>query len=314
MSDFSTLAYSHLLKNPGGSAGEEICLQCRRPGFDPWVGKIPWRRAWQPIPVFSPGKSPGTEEPGGLQSMRWQRVGHNWPTKHNSNNSRTSFLQQPVPLHHGFFFSGCRIIFMRINPLCKQTHNKKTMPCLFLHPISLFPFTTKLPRGVSRLAFPTSSPSILSWPTSPFTKVVLVKGAKDHSGAEAGVTSQTPLTRCLGRIRHSQSLSLWNPFCTYLLEHSCFLLCAHACSFPVSSAGPSIFLTGGNQASIFGLSPSLSTLQLHEVISGPIALNAMYKLRIPKCLPVQTSPWKLDSPNYLEINTPKMKLLTQAPL
>ena len=29
-----------------------ICLQCRRHGFDPWVGKIPWRRTWQPTPVF----------------------------------------------------------------------------------------------------------------------------------------------------------------------------------------------------------------------------------------------------------------------
>jgi len=27
-------------------------LQCGRPEFDPWVGKIPWRRAWQPTPVF----------------------------------------------------------------------------------------------------------------------------------------------------------------------------------------------------------------------------------------------------------------------
>ena len=31
--------------------------------------KIPWRRAWQPTPVFLPGESPWTEEPGGLQSM-----------------------------------------------------------------------------------------------------------------------------------------------------------------------------------------------------------------------------------------------------
>ena len=46
-----------------------ICLQGRRPGFDPWVGKIPWRRAWQSSPVFLPGKSPWIEEPGGLQSM-----------------------------------------------------------------------------------------------------------------------------------------------------------------------------------------------------------------------------------------------------
>ena len=35
------------------------CLKCRRPGFDPWVGKIPWRRAWQPTPVFLPGESHG---------------------------------------------------------------------------------------------------------------------------------------------------------------------------------------------------------------------------------------------------------------
>ena len=48
-----------------------------KPGFDPWVGKIPWQRAWQPTPIFLPGKSPGTEEPGGLQSIVSQRVGHN---------------------------------------------------------------------------------------------------------------------------------------------------------------------------------------------------------------------------------------------
>ena len=29
--------------------------ECGRPGFDPWVGKIPWRRKWQPTPVFFPG-------------------------------------------------------------------------------------------------------------------------------------------------------------------------------------------------------------------------------------------------------------------
>ena len=36
-----------------------VCLQCRRPGFDPWVGKIPWRRKWQSTPVLLPGKSHG---------------------------------------------------------------------------------------------------------------------------------------------------------------------------------------------------------------------------------------------------------------
>ena len=28
-------------------------------GFDPWVGKVPWRRAWQPTPAFLPGESHG---------------------------------------------------------------------------------------------------------------------------------------------------------------------------------------------------------------------------------------------------------------
>ena len=42
---------------PCGSAGKEsIHLQCRRPGFDPWAGKIPWRRERLPTPVFWPGE------------------------------------------------------------------------------------------------------------------------------------------------------------------------------------------------------------------------------------------------------------------
>ena len=45
--------------------------------FDPWVGKIPWRRIWQPTPV-SCLENPWTEEPGGLQSMVWLRAGHDW--------------------------------------------------------------------------------------------------------------------------------------------------------------------------------------------------------------------------------------------
>ena len=47
---------------PGGTSGKEPACQCRRHKrwlFDPWVGKIPWRRAWQPTPVFLPGESHG---------------------------------------------------------------------------------------------------------------------------------------------------------------------------------------------------------------------------------------------------------------
>ena len=44
-----------------------------RPGFDPWVGKIPWRRERLPTPVFCPGEFHGLYS----QSMVSQRVGHN---------------------------------------------------------------------------------------------------------------------------------------------------------------------------------------------------------------------------------------------
>ena len=47
---------------PGGASGKEPTCQCRRHrrcGFDPWVGKIPWSGAWQPILVFLPGESHG---------------------------------------------------------------------------------------------------------------------------------------------------------------------------------------------------------------------------------------------------------------
>ena len=50
-------------------------------GFDPRVWKIPWRKKLQPTPKFLPGKSHGQEEPGGLQFIGSQRVGHDLGTK-----------------------------------------------------------------------------------------------------------------------------------------------------------------------------------------------------------------------------------------
>ncbi|CAI9154631.1 unnamed protein product [Rangifer tarandus platyrhynchus] len=45
---------------PGGSDGKESVHNAgERPRFDPWVGKIPWRREWLPTLVFLPGESHG---------------------------------------------------------------------------------------------------------------------------------------------------------------------------------------------------------------------------------------------------------------
>ena len=68
---------------------------------------MPWRRAWQPTPVFLPGESPWTEEPGGLQSMGLQRVGHDWATKHSTVRSpQNSFLLKTSKL--GKRMIGCK--------------------------------------------------------------------------------------------------------------------------------------------------------------------------------------------------------------
>ena len=54
-----------VVKNLPANAGD------MRRGFDPWVGKIPWKRAWQP----TAWRIPWTEEPDGLHSIGSQRVG-----------------------------------------------------------------------------------------------------------------------------------------------------------------------------------------------------------------------------------------------
>ena len=61
--------------------GNEFACQCRKCRFDPWVEKISWKRKWQPTHILA-GKIQWTEEPGMLQSMRSQRVRHNWVSMH----------------------------------------------------------------------------------------------------------------------------------------------------------------------------------------------------------------------------------------
>ena len=78
---------------PGGASGKESTCQCRRRGFNPWVGKIPWKRPGPRTPVEETGDAgsipgwgsgthssalagriPWTEEPERLQSMGSQRL------------------------------------------------------------------------------------------------------------------------------------------------------------------------------------------------------------------------------------------------
>ena len=56
-----------------------MCLQSRRPGFKPWVGKIPWRREWLPTPVFWPGDFHGLYSPWDCkESDTTERLSLHW--------------------------------------------------------------------------------------------------------------------------------------------------------------------------------------------------------------------------------------------
>ena len=61
LSDWSDLIPSRPLSRglPWWLRRWSVCLQCGRPGFNPWFGKILWRRKWQSTPVLLPGKSHG---------------------------------------------------------------------------------------------------------------------------------------------------------------------------------------------------------------------------------------------------------------
>ena len=95
ISTFKGTMYGYITGFPSGSV-VRIHFQCRRQRrhrFHPWVGKIPWRRAWQPSLVFLPGESSWTEEIGGLQSVGSQRVRYNWRGR-----AHTEIIHSMVPL------------------------------------------------------------------------------------------------------------------------------------------------------------------------------------------------------------------------
>ena len=75
------MVHSNVWQNSLQKKKKRVHLQCkrhRRCGFDSWVGKIPWRRKWQPTPVFLPGKFHGQRSLAGYSLWGRKRVGHDW--------------------------------------------------------------------------------------------------------------------------------------------------------------------------------------------------------------------------------------------
>ena len=77
-----------LVFEPDGASlwlrGLRVHLRCRRPWFDHWVRKIPWRREWQPTPVFLPGEFCGQRSLVGYSPWGPKELGTTEQPTHNT--------------------------------------------------------------------------------------------------------------------------------------------------------------------------------------------------------------------------------------
>ena len=67
---------------PWWLSSKESACNAGDTGLDPWVRKIPWRREWQPTPVFLPGKSHGQRNLEGYSPWGLKRVRHDLVIEH----------------------------------------------------------------------------------------------------------------------------------------------------------------------------------------------------------------------------------------
>ena len=100
-----------------------ICLWCRRPGFDPWIGKFLWRKEWQLTPVFLPGEFHGQRSLAGYSLWGLQRVGHDWAT-HTHTHTHTHTKPQRANRH---FLTSSLLLAFIVKPNL-QCHPRRTCP------------------------------------------------------------------------------------------------------------------------------------------------------------------------------------------
>ena len=96
-------------------------LPCRRLGFNSWVRKIPWRRAWQPTPIFLPGKFHGKRSlPGYYFKVCWTWLS-NWAHISTINSADLSMCTTHTVillLIHFILRDSCKTLYCADNDIC----------------------------------------------------------------------------------------------------------------------------------------------------------------------------------------------------
>ena len=162
-------------------------LQCRRPEFVSWVGKIPWRRKWQPAPVFLPGESHGQRSLTGYTVHGVARIGHNLATKPPPTTTETvetgAFGIKPLPaqtltlllcvsLEKSYNLSNVLICRIRMTVVLSQScHGDKIFCFVFLTvSCSLWDLSSPIRDQTRTMAVKTCSPN--RWTTREFPRQV----------------------------------------------------------------------------------------------------------------------------------------------
>ena len=86
-----------IIRLPRWLSGKEFACKCRRSRFGPWVGKIPWRRKWQPTPVFLTGESHAQRDLAGYSPWQCKESGTTEATWY-STGGKVKPLIRAVPL------------------------------------------------------------------------------------------------------------------------------------------------------------------------------------------------------------------------
>ena len=92
-----------------------ICLQCRRPRFDPWLGKIPWRREWLLTPVFLLGE------------FHWQKGLAGYSPCGRKELDTTEWLTLTLWKQNNYFLSGKKKSWRK-----KTTGKHDFLPCIWI--------------------------------------------------------------------------------------------------------------------------------------------------------------------------------------
>ena len=120
---------------PGGKESTCQCRRCKRCGFNPWVGKTPWSRKWQPDPVFLPGKFHGQRSlvgysPWGRKESDTTECAHTNTHTHTQTQSRFNIRSNSGPcirvhieeIHLGYHLTQSQKTWVLSVLLISQSH------------------------------------------------------------------------------------------------------------------------------------------------------------------------------------------------